>query len=1195
MKKLYFLSFLFGFTFVNAQLPDWSTAPDFSLPDLDDDYHDLYDYLDDGYSVVLDFSATWCGPCWNYHQSGILEELYDEYGPGGEDNVMVFMIEADPGTSQPCIYGPSNCSGGSIGDWTAGVNYPILNPGAAEAADVNADFNINYYPTLYGVAPNGDIYEVGQAGFSEWESWVAESFQMHNTTWERNEEDCTDSFIDLQPAGGHGVIQYEWSNGATTQDLFDIAPGDYYVTMTDDNDYEVIIGPIEIENNNGAELMLMDAGNVLCNGGEEGYIEIDFGGGSGDFEFEWSNGSDEPNLEDLPAGDYELVMTDVNTGCEFELEVEIEEPEELEYEIEIEQPICGVSDIGEVEFFVDGGTWPITFFYEDYDTRDDYAELPPGDYQVTIEDFNGCQLVAETFTINSADAPFATSSSTGLFNCVTDTVYVAVDSSSTGPDITYTWLDPSMTVVGTDSLVQIDSAGVYTLQVTNTQSGCVSESSVMVMEDYTDPSASAMSLNDIDCNNNTATLMAETSNPDPNLVYSWSTADGNILTDPNQTQVEVGSSGTYMLTVAHSLSGCESMTSIEVEAVDVPEIFLEGETEFCQGSNATICVEQSTDQEVRWSVDGNIISTSNCVTIDESADIEIVLSNMSTGCESVELVSTEAYELPSTLVDGELSFCSGSSTQLCLNNSGNSTINWFDGGQPLAEGTCLEVSTDLELEVVVTNNETGCTNSRILATEVNANPEINIQGDFSLCEGSMTSICLELGNDEEVSWRVNGEDLGTLSCIEVTEEVELEVMVQNLVTTCVTTESFVTQFYDTPELNIVTPELLGCDDPETLLDLEVNMPYTSVNWIDSSGELIDTEEDILVSEVGQYTAVVISENGCESQLSTIVELDPLDLPDADISIEENELTLVFNTEIEGIFNNVLWEFGDGTTSNEVNPTHTYTEPGYYMVNLVVENDCGQTTIQREVLAVEKLTLSTVVSDVSCNGLTDGKINLSPFGGLKGYELNWDGGTEVFDDNLILDNLAPGSYTILLTDQSGQEIETEIEITEPEAITVGGIAEGTPMDENVGSIVIDVSGGSGDYAYSWSNGSTDRDQFDLARGDYTVVVTDSNGCQEQLSFSVGGTTSVHDNESQVQFSVIPNPAIDFINLSVELNTSSNNAFVRIFDSLGKQVYRKALFQNTFNQRLDISGWDNGLYFVELRNGNDSKVAKIFVSK
>ena len=496
---------------------------------------------------------------------------------------------------------------------------------------------------------------------------------------------------------------------------------------------------------------------------------------------------------------------------------------------------------------------------------------------------------------------------------------------------------------------------------------------------------------------------------------------------------------------------------------------------------------------------------------------------------------------------------------------------------------------------MVTNNETGCTNSRILATEVNANPEINIQGDFSLCEGSMTSICLELGNDEEVSWRVNGEDLGTLSCIEVTEEVELEVMVQNLVTTCVTTESFVTQFYDTPELNIVTPELLGCDDPETLLDLEVNMPYTSVNWIDSSGELIDTEEDILVSEVGQYTAVVISENGCESQLSTIVELDPLDLPDADISIEENELTLVFNTEIEGIFNNVLWEFGDGTTSNEVNPTHTYTEPGYYMVNLVVENDCGQTTIQREVLAVEKLTLSTVVSDVSCNGLTDGKINLSPFGGLKGYELNWDGGTEVFDDNLILDNLAPGSYTILLTDQSGQEIETEIEITEPEAITVGGIAEGTPMDENVGSIVIDVSGGSGDYAYSWSNGSTDRDQFDLARGDYTVVVTDSNGCQEQLSFSVGGTTSVHDNESQVQFSVIPNPAIDFINLSVELNTSSNNAFVRIFDSLGKQVYRKALFQNTFNQRLDISGWDNGLYFVELRNGNDSKVAKIFVSK
>ena len=159
MKKILTFFCLFFTIGSYAQLGDGTIAPDFSLPDLFDDNHELYDYLDQGYSVALDFSATWCGPCWSYHQTGILEDLYDEYGPGGEDNVMVFMIEADPATNQQCIYGQTGCNDVSIGDWTVGVTYPILNPESADAFDVNNDFAINYFPTLYGVAPNGEIYE----------------------------------------------------------------------------------------------------------------------------------------------------------------------------------------------------------------------------------------------------------------------------------------------------------------------------------------------------------------------------------------------------------------------------------------------------------------------------------------------------------------------------------------------------------------------------------------------------------------------------------------------------------------------------------------------------------------------------------------------------------------------------------------------------------------------------------------------------------------------------------------------------------------------------------------------------------------------------------------------------------------------------------------------------------------------------
>ena len=139
-----------------AQLPDGSISPDFTATDLSGEEHNLYALLDSGYQVILDFSATWCGPCWTYHTSGVLDELYEAHGPDGTNTLRVFFIEGDDNTTQADLEGTT---GASQGDWITGTSYPIIDNGG----NIFADFECTYYPTIYTVCPNKIVTQSGQA------------------------------------------------------------------------------------------------------------------------------------------------------------------------------------------------------------------------------------------------------------------------------------------------------------------------------------------------------------------------------------------------------------------------------------------------------------------------------------------------------------------------------------------------------------------------------------------------------------------------------------------------------------------------------------------------------------------------------------------------------------------------------------------------------------------------------------------------------------------------------------------------------------------------------------------------------------------------------------------------------------------------------------------------------------------------
>ena len=158
MRKLFTILTICCSLATFAQLTDGSNAPDFTATDINGVSHSLYaDFLDQGIPVIMDISATWCPPCWNYHETHALKDLYNIYGPEASNEVGVLFIEGDGSTPLSHLYGAGN----SRGDWTEGTPFPII-----DNSSIANLYQIGYFPTVYAICPNKTVYLVGSNNVS---------------------------------------------------------------------------------------------------------------------------------------------------------------------------------------------------------------------------------------------------------------------------------------------------------------------------------------------------------------------------------------------------------------------------------------------------------------------------------------------------------------------------------------------------------------------------------------------------------------------------------------------------------------------------------------------------------------------------------------------------------------------------------------------------------------------------------------------------------------------------------------------------------------------------------------------------------------------------------------------------------------------------------------------------------------------
>ncbi|HTF19648.1 MAG TPA: T9SS type A sorting domain-containing protein [Chryseolinea sp.] len=267
---------------------------------------------------------------------------------------------------------------------------------------------------------------------------------------------CTQSngSIDLTPIGGTAPYTYEWSNGATTQDLENVAAGTYVVTIADAGGcYTYKIYTLEVRSTIAIQFVVNPA---TCAGDNSGAIDVTISGGAAPYAIQWLDGAVTEDRSALSPGAYQISVTDA-LGCTATSDIFVNK-KTLQIISEVLQPSCA-QGLGSITVTPIGGNGPYTYEWSNGQTGSTIDNLPDGNYTVNITDAAGCNEFQSFFI--TAPASLTVSGTISNAQCGATGAF-EIDLSATGGKSPYTYL---WSTGATSQDVSGLTAGIYTVDV----------------------------------------------------------------------------------------------------------------------------------------------------------------------------------------------------------------------------------------------------------------------------------------------------------------------------------------------------------------------------------------------------------------------------------------------------------------------------------------------------------------------------------------------------------------------------------------------------------------------------------------------------------------------------------------------------------------------------------------------------------
>jgi gliding motility-associated-like protein len=837
------------------------------------------------------------------------------------------------------------------------------------------------------------------------------------------------------------AVSYQWSTGETTQSITVAQSGSYTVTVTDGNGCVGTSAPVEVVvNNNPTPEVVADGPLAFCAGGS---VILTAASNGNIVSYLWSNGETTQSITVSTAGTYSVVVTDAN-GCSGE-----SNPVAVTV---YENPVPVITPDGPTEF-CDGGSVVLSaspavmyVWSPNGETTQSITVSASGSYSVWVMDENGCEGTSAPVAVTVYENPVPEITADGPTTFCTGESVTLTSSEASG----YLWSPNGETTQS----ISVSVSGSYTVTVTDAN-GCRGTSAAVdvVVNENPVPEVTADGPTTF-CEGGSVTLTASAS-----AAYVWS-QNGQTTQS-----IVVNAAGVYQVTVTdeNGCTGISNPVEVFVNPNPVPVVTADGPTTFCEGESVTLTSSEAATYV--WSPNGELTQS---ITVSASGDYSVWVMDAN-GCEGTSApVSVVVNNNPSPIVsaNGPTEFCMGGSVVLTATDA--ASYVWSPNGETTQSITVAEPGT-YYVTVTDANGCVGQSNPVVVTVNENPVPEISADGPLTFCEGGQVALI----SSEAASyvWTPNGETTQTI-IVSASGSYSVAVIDENGCTGVSAAVDVVVNSNPVPVISADGPTSFCQGNSVTLTSSDA----ASYLW-SPTGE---TTQSITVSVDGDYSVTVMDANGCSGTSATVTVAiitppAPVVSADGPTTFCEGESVMLVSTSATG---NVWSPNGETTQSIMVSTA------GSYFVT-VTENGCVGVSAPVDVVVNPNPT-PTVSPDGPATFCQGGSVTLTS---SPAASYLWSPNGETTQSITVSD---AGSYYVIVFDENGcRGVSAPIDVV----IYNNPVAVITPDGPTTfcagGSVTLTASSAAG---YLWSpNGETTQSIEVSATGDYSVTVTDANGC------------------------------------------------------------------------------------------------------